>query len=220
MTNKMGAVKYQEGQKLDLSEVRVRLTYNNGEQSAILGPDQFEAYGIRVAKASGSTVSAFDQNGVLRAGDDNAAIYVYVGDILPGTYGAITAHAGTLKVWEKLRVPEIRLHVVSGKEVFWLTSESVTGGSESYSTQIVSESLPPGISRVRMPGNGYGYFEYKGLSSAVAGSVYRSTYRVIDTVTGVTVPVEVEIQVHSSNEAYFYQFDLLNPEMRRLLRNG
>lgn len=212
VTNKMGAVQYQEGQKLDLSEVRVRLTYNNGEQSAILGPDQFEAYGIRVAKASGGTVSAFDQNGVLRAGDDNAAIYVYVGDILPGTYGTVAAHAGTVTVWEKLKVPEMMLHVVSGKAVHCLTSELVTGGSGNYTTQMLSESLPPGITRVRMPGERYGYFEYRGTTSAAVGSVYRSTYRITDTMTGMSVQGEVEIQVHGSNEAFFYRFDLPKTE--------
>ena len=212
VTNKMGAVKYQEGQKLDLSEVRVRLTYNNGEQSAILGPDQFEAYGIRVAKASGGTVTAFDQNGVLRTGDHNSAIYVYVGDILPGTYGTVAAHAGTVTVWEKLKVPEMKLHVVSGKAVYYLTSEIVTGGSGNYTTQMLSESLPPGITRVRMPGERYGYFEYRGTTSAAVGSVYRSTYRITDTMTGMSVQGEVEIQVHGSNEAVFYRFDLPKTE--------
>lgn len=209
LINKMGKTYYQEGQKLDLSEVRVRVTYSNGEQSAVFGQDQFEAYGIHVAKFSGNTMKAFNQNGVLCTGDHKAAIYVYVGDILPGPHGVIAAHAGTLKVCEKLKATDISLYLYRGKLIDRMTSENVTGGSGSYTTKMISESLPPGISRVIMPGENYrDNFEYKGTTYAAAGTIYRSTYQIIDTMTGVNVAVEVTIRVLDDTEAFFKRFYL------------
>lgn len=208
VTNKIETVRYQEGQKLNLSAVRVQLTYNNGEKTAVLTPDQFEDYGIHVAKASNDNVTAINKDAVLLAGDDGAAIYLYAGDTLPGTYGTVAACVGTVNVWEILRIQKKALHMVSGREG-WLSSEAVTGGSGSYTTTVVSENLPSGVSRVRMPGNGYQDFGYRGTAVAPVGSVYRSMYRVTDTMTDVSILVEIEIEIHGSNEAAFYQFDLL-----------
>lgn len=209
VADKMSTTCYQEGQKLDLSGIRIQLIFNNGEKSELLSPEQFESYGIRLAKSAGSAVTDIRADAVLKSSDNKAEILLYTGDKLPGNYGAVFGRVGTLTVYPQMILPETTLHLVSGQTTSWLATEPVTGGSGNYTTQVIKENLPPGISRVRIPGNGFGYFEYRGKTTAAVGSVWKSTYRIEDTITGANFTAVVEIRVHASNEASFFRFNLL-----------
>lgn len=220
--NNLGTTLYLAGQKLDLADVRVQLGYNNGERSAAFGADEFNAYGICVVKALSGSCQAVQPGQPLTMEDDGAVVYLCANSILPGEAGAVAGRIGKLTVKEPLHISETVLHMAAGGGNQWITAY-VQGGSgdsvsRNYETKVISEMLPPGVVRTKLPDSGYSYFEYKGTPTGQAGS-YTSVYLIKDTGTGEGLTAELTIEVHPSNEAKFFRFDLLASQNPGLLKD-
>ncbi len=216
----MGTTLYLEGQKLDLSDVQVQLTYNNGEKTPAFGVGRFDDYGIRVVKKLGDTYKVIQLGETLHLSDDNAAIYLCANNIMPNTIGTISKRIGTITVKEPLHISETTLHMAQGKADQWITA-SVGGGSgdnnsRNYETIVIEENLPLGVSRDRLPSASYTSFVYTGVPTGPTGS-FTSVYLVKDIGTGEGLTVELTIEVHPSNVAKFFRFDLLATQNKNVI---
>ena len=203
---------YVAGDKLDLTGVKLQITYSNGKVSPVITGADLNTYGIHLALGSGSGSSAVIDNGRITESSDNGKdLIAYVSDKLPGEYGAVIAVLGTMSVTEPLAITDTELYAITGtgKEQ-WIYSGFVTGGSGKYETQVVSENLPAGLTVFAVPGGGsYGskYFTFSGTVTAPVG-IYESQYKIVDTGTKAVLPVTIKIIVTASNEARFYSFVL------------
>lgn len=218
VASKLGKTQYQAGQKLDLSELRVKLTYNNGEESRVFGADQFEQYGIGLAKYKDSTFTKISLTEVLGEKDSDSLIILYEKGTEPDSYTAVTASVGVIKVMPKLCFGTRELYMTAGIKSWSVLSGEVSGGSGNYVTSVVQENLPEGVVCSGMPsGDGYRLFLYRGTPAAPAGASYRSVYRITDTVTGESISVEITIRILASNEARMFSFSLpksFNPGLK------
>lgn len=216
----MGTTLYLEGQKLDLSDVQVQLTYNNGEKTPVFGVGRFDDYGLRVVKKLGDTYKVMQLGETLHLSDDNAAIYLCANNIMPNASGTISKKIGTITVKEPLHISETTLRMAQGKADQWITA-FVEGGSgdnysRNYETIVIEENLPPGVSRDRLPSASYTSFVYTGVPIGPTG-FFTSVYLVKDTGTGEGLTVELTIEVHPSNVAKFFRFDLLATQNKNVL---
>ena len=208
---------YTEGSTLSLSGLKLQITWNDGTKSPSFGPDEFEKYGITVAKGLGDSVSRISKTELLKQTDNGASILLCATDKLPGSSGAVYANAGKLTVRERMRMPDAEIHMAVKKDNVpqWGYSDYVQGGSGSYRTQVLYEKLPAGVRRERMPVSDgtdtISYFYYTGCPTSAVGA-YESRYKIVDLQTGEELSVKVTIYVHASNEAKFYQFDLLRAQ--------
>ena len=195
---------YVAGDKLDLTGVKLQITYSNGKVSPVITGADLNTYGIHLALGSGSGSSAVIDNGRITESSDNGKdLIAYATDKLPGEYGAVIAVLGTMSVTEPLAITDTELYAITGtgKEQ-WIYSGFVTGGSGKYETQVVSENLPAGLTVFAVPGGGsYGskYFTFSGTVTAPVG-IYESQYKIVDTGTKAVLPVTIKIIVTASNE--------------------
>ncbi|MCI6867096.1 MAG: DUF5018 domain-containing protein [Lachnospiraceae bacterium] len=206
--SKMEHTQYQEGGKLDLSGVKVQVTYNNGVKSEIITSDEFETYGIYVAKRSASgeyTVIPAAQP--VSFSDSGSSIFVYAGDVMPGTYGAVLSQAGTITVTKRLQMSDETLHMSQNGEEQFVYSQNIAGGSGIYRAAVVAEHLPAGVVRTVLPlEGGNSYFAYQGIPSTTGR--YTSVYRIEDVQTGEEKQVAITVEVHPANTAQMFQFNL------------
>ena len=216
--NKMTKTVYTEGDALDLSGVKVQLTYNNGTKSEPIQSGDLEKYGIRVAKYSNGKAVPIQANQNLGTGDSGALVVLYATEILPGNYGTVSGEVGTLSVKQKLYLPDQTLHILQGASNQRAYSQAVAGGSGDYRTTVISEQLPAGITRTAEPSSEWSTcFQYSGSTSAPAGA-YTSVYRISDAKTGAAIQTRVTIEVHPSGDASIYRLDLpasQNPQLPR-----
>ena len=211
---------YVSGDKLDLTGLKLQITYSKGNLSPVITADKLDTYGIRMAIGSSGTSTAIDRDREVQASDNGKYLIFYATDKLPGDYGAVSAVAGTLSVTEPLAITGTELYVVTGtgKEQ-WVYTDDVTGGSGSYETRTVSENLPAGLTLFAAPSvSSYGskYFTFSGTVTAPIG-IYESKYEILDTKTGAVLPVTIKIVVTASNEARFYSF-VLNKSLNSQLK--
>ena len=209
----MAHTSYREGEALDLSDLRVQITYNNGTKTAVFGTAEFASYGVYIVKYKNNTYTEISAEQFLGTSDDGAVILICASEERPGNAGALLAEAGTVSVAKRMRFSDETLHMSQTSSYQYVNSENVTGGSGSYSTEVISENLPSGVMRTAEPKGGWNsYFEYQGIP-AQSGK-YISTYKISDTQTGETICATVTIHVHLSNEAQMFRFDLcsgMNP---------
>lgn len=207
---------YTKGDLLDLSGLRLQIIYNNGEKSPVITPKDFEKYQIHIALGKGDSVTTIDLTKKLETKDDKTSLLFYVNDILPGQYGTVTATSETITVTAPLSISSLHLHVSENyKEIQYINTDNVTGGSGQYKTTVIRENLPTGLIRDTIPDNDMNYFSYHGIVTAPKGS-YFGEYEIKDLQTEETLKVYITIYVHAANKAYFYQFDLqknLNPQL-------
>ena len=174
---------YAEGQNLDLSGLRMSLSYNNGEATLVFGADQLGEYGVHVVKKTGNTYTEIKPDQMLTSADNGAVIYVCATEAMPNSSGAIAKQIATLTVRQGLHVEDSVVHVVQGVKI--------------------SEKLPGGIAmQWHNPS-----FLYDGTATAANGS-YISQYRVIDTDLGQSITAEITVQVHPSSYAELYLFEI------------
>ena len=197
---------YAAGSTLDLSSVKVRITYNNGEVSDWITASEFDSMGIHLAKASAgsNTYTQVSSTGILHTSDSGSTYCLYVGDILPGKTGTVCCKLGTITVQSALNIEGRDIYFAEGK--FSYGYLSVSGGSESYQTTVKSERLPQGVTRTRLPDSYSGAFGYEGTAQQ-QGS-YTSIYLVKDTVTGQQKQVAITIHVQAANEVQMISFEL------------
>ena len=147
---------YVAGDKLNLTGVKLQITYSNGKVSPVITGADLNTYGIHLALGSGSGSSAIVDNGrIIESSDNGKDLIAYASDKLPGEYGAVIAVLGIMSVTEPLAITDTELYAVTGtgKEQ-WIYSGFVTGGSGKYETQVVSENLPAGLTVFAVPGGG------------------------------------------------------------------
>ncbi len=193
---------YGEGQNLDLSGLRVSITYNNGDVTPLFGADEFGRYGIRVAKKAGSIYTAIAADQVLTSADDGAAIYICATENMPNNSEAVAKSVATLTVKPRLQVEKTVLYVVRGVQIN-SSSILVSGGSGNYTVEKLHENLPSGISVQWWISS----FLYDGTAMDPEGS-YVSQYRIKDTETGQTITPEITVQVHLSDYVELYMFNI------------
>lgn len=199
---------FAEGQKLDLSGLRMSLVYNNGEATPVFGADQLGTYGIRVVikKAGSSTYTEIKPDQVLTSADNGANIFVCATNAMPNNPAAVSAGLGKLTIQSKIQLLETEVHMVQGRKNQWETIP-VSGGSGSYSAVLVSGRLPDGVTNDVLPGSWQSCFSYRGTPTAVG--TYALWYDLKDTGTLETIRVEITIHVHRTDEASIYKFNLL-----------
>lgn len=210
--------RYTTGERLELSGLKLRLTYSNGKRSPIFGADELAAYGINLALGDGNSIYAIDRQKTLDLSDSGKDLLFYATKTLPGNSGAVYAVSSALTVSAPLMISNTELYLASGtKHTQYINSGEVTGGSGTYSTTVVSENLPQGLSRDFVPGISSS-FSYSGIITAPSGT-YRSTYLVRDTVTQASLSVTITIHVRPSNEAVFYSFILRKAQNSHLTQD-
>ena len=207
---------YAEGQKLDLSGLRMSLVYNNGEATPVFGADQLSEYGIRVVKRTGNTYIEIKPDQVLTSADNGADLYVCATNAMPNNAAAISAKLCRLTIQSRIQLQQTEVHMVQGKNQ-WETIP-VSGGSGSYSAKYVNGRLPDGVTNDALPGSWNNCFSYRGTPTAVGS--YVLWYDLSDIGTGETVRVEITVHVHRSSEASIYSFrfpvsEKVNPGLAR-----
>lgn len=197
---------YAAGSTLDLSSVKVRITYNNGEVSDWITASEFDSMGIHLAKASAgsNTYTQVSSIGILHTSDSGSTYCLYVGDILPGKTGTVCCKLGTITVQSALSIEGQDIYFTEGK--FCYGYLSVSGGSESYQTTVKSERLPQGVTRTQLPNLYGGTFGYEGTAQH-QGS-FTSIYLITDTGTGEQKQVAITIHVQAANEVQMIVFEL------------
>ena len=202
VVSKPEKTKYADGQRIDWSGVRVQITYDNRDLSPVFGVDEFDKYGIRVAKRTSDLCVAIATNATLSTGDNNSSIWLYATDVMPNQYGSVSASLGAVTVLSRMRLQTSSQPILLNQQsdVYFY----VTGGSGSLTAEIIEEILPPGVQRKALPQNGYTYFKYSGLAT-VPGR-YVSKYRLTDAETGQIISADLTIQVQKSDEARIYMF--------------
>ncbi|MBE5685541.1 MAG: hypothetical protein EGQ94_08430 [Ruminococcus sp.] len=200
------------GNTLDLSGVKLQITYNDGTQTPIFKADELEKYGVHVAFGKNGSFTTVAADKVLESDDSGSTIVFYATDKLPSEYDSVVAASSTITVRSPLTVPALDLYVSAGKSaVQYPCTDNVTGGSGTYATTVIEEKLPAGLTRTNLPGEKYNAFGYTGVVTASAGD-YRSQYKISDTETQESIQVTVTIHVVPSNQAAFYSFVLKKVE--------
>ena len=200
------------GNMLDLSGVKLQITYNDGAQTPIFKADELEKYGVHVAFGKNGSFTTVAADKVLESDDSGSTIVFYATDKLPSEYGSVVAASSTITVRSPLTVPALDLYVSAGKSAAqYLCTDNVTGGSGTYATTVIEEKLPAGLKRTNLPGEKYNAFGYTGVVTASAGD-YSSQYKISDTETQESIQVTVTIHVVPSDQAAFYSFVLKKVE--------
>ena len=200
------------GNTLDLSGVKLQITYNDGTQTPIFKADELEKYGVHVAFGKNGSFTTVAADKVLESDDSGSTIVFYATDKLPSEYGSVVAASSTITVRSPLTVPALDLYVSVGKSaVQYPCTDNVTGGSGTYATTVIEEKLPAGLTRTNLPGEKYNAFGYTGVVTASAGD-YSSQYKISDTETQESIQVTVTIHVVPSDQAAFYSFVLKKVE--------
>ena len=197
---------YTVGALLDLSGVKVRITYSNGDKSAWITENEFDRYQIHLARKTTDSQSfaAVEKTQALRVTDNGCVYYLYVGNALPGSYDAVSCRLGTVTIHAPLQIDGHNLYFTVGKDCYGYLN--LTGGSGSYQTVVKSENLPKGISRIWIPNETSGTFGYEGIAEQQGN--YTSVYQVTDTVQKIQLSVQVTIHVQASNVVQMISFDL------------
>ena len=200
------------GNTLDLSGVKLQITYNDGTQTPIFKADELEKYGVHVAFGKNGSFTTVAADKVLESDDSGSTIVFYATDKLPSEYGSVVVAPSTITVRSPLTVPALDLYVSVGKSAAqYLCTDNVTGGSGTYATTVIEEKLPAGLNRTNLPGEKYNAFGYTGVVTASAGD-YSSQYKISDTETQESIQVTVTIHVVPSDQAAFYSFVLKKVE--------
>ena len=200
------------GNTLDLSGVKLQITYNDGTQTPIFKADELEKYGVHVAFGKNGSFTTVAADKVLESDDSGSMIVFYATDKLPSEYGSVVAASSTITVRSPLTVPALDLYVSAGKSAAqYPCTDNVTGGSGTYATTVIEEKLPAGLKRTNLPGEKYNAFGYTGVVTASAGD-YSSQYKISDTETQESIQVTVTIHVVPSDQAAFYSFVLKKVE--------
>ena len=200
------------GNTLDLSGVKLQITYNDGTQTPIFKADELEKYGVHVAFGKNGSFTTVAADKVLESDDSGSTIVFYATDKLPSEYGSVVVASSTITVRSPLTVPALDLYVSAGKSaVQYPCTDNVTGGSGTYATTVIEEKLPAGLNRTNLPGEKYNAFGYTGVVTASAGD-YSSQYKISDTETQESIQVTVTIHVVPSDQAAFYSFVLKKVE--------
>ena len=200
------------GNTLDLSGVKLQITYNDGTQTPIFKADELEKYGVHVAFGKNGSFTTVAADKVLESDDSESTIVFYATDKLPSEYDSVVAASSTITVRSPLTVPALELYVSAGNsKAQYLYTEGVTGGSGNYTTTVIKENLPAGLKRTNLPGNFNATFLYEGIVTAPVGD-YSSQYKISDTETQESIQVTVTIHVIPSNQAAFYSFVLRKVE--------
>ena len=200
------------GNTLDLSGVKLQITYNDGTQTPIFKADELEKYGVHVAFGKNGSFTTVAADKVLESDDSGSTIVFYATDKLPSEYDSVVAASSTITVRSPLTVPALDLYVSAGKSaVQYPCTDNVTGGSGTYETTVIEEKLPAGLTRTNLPGEKYNAFGYTGVVTASAGD-YSSQYKISDTETQESIQVTVTIHVVPSDQAAFYSFVLKKVE--------
>ena len=200
------------GNMLDLSGVKLQITYNDGTQTPIFKADELEKYGVHVAFGKNGSFTTVAADKVLESDDSGSTIVFYATDKLPSEYDSVVAASSTITVRSPLTVPALDLYVSAGKSaVQYPCTDNVTGGSGTYATTVIEEKLPAGLTRTNLPGEKYNAFGYTGVVTASAGD-YSSQYKISDTETQESIQVTVTIHVVPSDQAAFYSFVLKKVE--------
>ena len=200
------------GNTLDLSGVKLQITYNDGTQTPIFKADELEKYGVHVAFGKNGSFTTVAADKVLESDDSGSTIVFYATDKLPSEYGSVVVASSTITVRSPLTVPALDLYVSVGKSAAqYLCTDNVTGGSGTYATTVIEEKLPAGLNRTNLPGGKYNAFGYTGVVTASAGD-YSSQYKISDTETQESIQVTVTIHVVPSDQAAFYSFVLKKVE--------
>ena len=200
------------GNTLDLSGVKLQITYNDGTQTPIFKADELEKYGVHVAFGKNGSFTTVAADKVLENDDSGSTIVFYATDKLPSEYGSVVVASSTITVRSPLTVPALDLYVSAGKSaVQYPCTDNVTGGSGTYATTVIEEKLPAGLTRTNLPGEKYNAFGYTGVVTASAGD-YSSQYKISDTETQESIQVTVTIHVVPSDQAAFYSFVLKKVE--------
>ena len=200
------------GNTLDLSGVKLQITYNDGTQTPIFKADELEKYGVHVAFGKNGSFTTVAADKVLESDDSGSTIVFYATDKLPSEYGSVVVASSTITVRSPLTVPALDLYVSAGKSAAqYPCTDNVTGGSGTYATTVIEEKLPTGLNRTNLPGGKYNAFSYTGVVTASAGD-YSSQYKISDTETQESIQVTVTIHVVPSDQAAFYSFVLKKVE--------
>ena len=200
------------GNTLDLSGVKLQITYNDGTQTPIFKADELEKYGVHVAFGKNGSFTTVAADKVLESADSGSTIVFYATDKLPSEYGSVVVASSTITVRSPLTVPALNLYVSAGKSAAqYPCTDNVTGGSGTYATTVIEEKLPTGLNRTNLPGGKYNAFSYTGVVTASAGD-YSSQYKISDTETQESIQVTVTIHVVPSDQAAFYSFVLKKVE--------
>ena len=203
---------YTVGNALDLSGVKLQITYNDGSQSPVFEADELDKYGAHVAFGKSGSFTTITADKVLESDDSGSTIVFYATDKLPSEYGSVVAASSTITVRSPLTVPALDIYVSADKsEAQYPYTENVTGGSGNYTTTVIKENLPAGLKRTNLPGNYNATFMYEGIVTASAGD-YSSQYKISDTETQESIQVTVTIHVIPSDQAAFYSFVLKKAE--------
>ena len=200
------------GNTLDLSGVKLQITYNDGTQTPIFKADELEKYGVHVAFGKNGSFTTVAADKVLESDDSGSTIVFYATDKLPSEYGSVVVASSTITVRSPLTVPALDLYVSAGKSAAqYPCTDNVTGGSGTYATTVIEEKLPAGLTRTNLPGEKYNAFGYTGVVTASARD-YSSQYKISDTETQESIQVTVTIHVVPSDQAAFYSFVLKKVE--------
>ena len=200
------------GNTLDLSGVKLQITYNDGTQTPIFKADELEKYGVHIAFGKNGSFTTVAADKVLESDDSESTIVFYATDKLPSEYGSVVAASSTITVRSPLTVPALDLYVSAGKSAAqYPCTDNVTGGSGKYATTVIEEKLPAGLKRTNLPGENYNAFGYTGIVTASAGD-YSLQYKISDTETQESIQVTVTIHVVPSDQAVFYSFVLKKVE--------
>ncbi|MCJ7862144.1 MULTISPECIES: leucine-rich repeat protein [unclassified Blautia] len=200
------------GNTLDLSGVKLQITYNDGTQTPIFKANELEKYGVHVAFGKNGSFTTVAADKVLESDDSGSMIVFYATDKLPSEYGSVVAASSMITVRSPLTVPALDLYVSAGKSAAqYPCTDNVTGGSGTYATTVIEEKLPAGLKRTNLPGEKYNAFGYTGVVTASAGD-YSSQYKISDTETQESIQVTVTIHVVPSDQAAFYSFVLKKVE--------
>lgn len=200
------------GNTLDLSGVKLQITYNDGTQTPIFKADELEKYGVHVAFGKNGSFTTVAADKVLESADSGSMIVFYATDKLPSEYGSVVVASSTITVRSPLTVPALDLYVSAEKSAAqYPCTDNVTGGSGTYATTVIEEKLPTGLTRTNLPGEKYNAFGYTGVVTASAGD-YSSQYKISDTETQESIQVTVTIHVVPSDQAAFYSFVLKKVE--------
>ena len=200
------------GNTLDLSGVKLQITYNDGMQTPIFKANELEKYGVHVAFGKNGSFTTVAADKVLESDDSGSTIVFYATDKLPSEHGSVFAASSMITVRSPLTVPALDLYVSAGKSAAqYPHTDNVTGGSGTYATTVIKENLPAGLKRTNLPGEKYNAFGYTGVVTASAGD-YSSQYKISDTETQESIQVTVTIHVVPSDQAAFYSFVLKKVE--------
>ncbi len=181
-------VQYTVGNALDLSGVKLQITYNDGSQSPVFEADELDKYGVHVAFGKSGSFTTITADKVLESDDSGSTIVFYATDKLPSEYGAVVAASSTITVLSPLTVPALDMYVSAGKsEAQYPYTDNMSGGSDSYATTVIKENLPAGLKCTNLPGESYNAFGYEGIVTASVGD-YSSQYEIRDTKTQESIP--------------------------------